>query len=115
MQDVGLLTYMSERVARAVGFGIRAGAVWACIGTISFFFVTSRGGFTLSELVSHLAVGFLGWFAAIFILVFVSAYTFPPPTNRFEFPGGKVIWLLVGLLSLVTGALVWMANSSQMS
>ena len=112
--NVGLLTYMSERVAGAVRFGIRAGAVWACIGTIGFFFVTSRAGFTLSEFVGHLAVGFLGWFAAIFILVFVFAYTFPPPTNRFEFPGGKVIWLLVGLLSFVTAALVWMANSSQM-
>jgi len=105
---------MSERVARAARFGVCAGVGCACFATISFFFVTSRTGWTFSELIGHLAVAFLGWFVAIFILVLVLAYTFPPPTNRIEFPGaGKVMWPLVGLLFLATVALAWLAISSQ--
>jgi len=60
------------------------------------------------------AVAFFGWFAAIFVLVLVLAYTFPSTTNRIEFPGaGKVVWPLVGLLFLATVALAWLAISSQ--
>src|SRR6267378_3434603 len=104
---------MLERVARAARFGLRAGA-WGgvCFGAIGVFVVGSRAALTLPEI----AVTFLGWFAAFFVLTFALAYVFPPPANRLEFPGaGKIVWLLVGLLFLATGALVWLALSSQKS
>jgi hypothetical protein len=85
----------------------------ACLATISVFFVNSRTGWTFSELIGHLAVAFLGWFAAIWISVFVLAYTFPPPTNRIEFPGAdNVIALVLILLMLATAAFVWMLAPS---
>jgi len=104
---------MSERVARAARFGVRAGVGCACFATISYFFATSRTGWTFSEHMGHLAVAFFGWFAAIFILVFVLAYTFPPPTNRIEFPGAdNAVALVLGLLILATIAFVWMLAPS---
>ena len=102
---------MSERVARAAKFGGRAGA-WGGVsfGAISVLVVGGRAAQTFLEI----AVVFLGWFAAFFVLTFALAYAFPPLGNRIEFPGaGKVVWLLVGLLFLATAALVWLALSSQ--
>ena len=84
-------------------------------GAISALMVARRAGLPFPEFVAHLAVVLLGWFALFFVLTFALAYAFPPPGTRFEFPGaGKVVWLLLGLLFLVTAALVWMADSSQM-
>jgi uncharacterized membrane protein YbhN (UPF0104 family) len=104
---------MSERVARAARFGVRLGAWAGVLAPVAVFFGTSRAGFTYSEFARVAALVFLSAFAAIFVLTFALAYTFPPPTNRIEFPGaGKVVWLLVGLLFLATAALVWMAASS---
>jgi len=104
---------MLERSARAARFGIRAGT-WGGVafGVISVLVVANRAALTFPEI----AVVFLGWFAAFFVLTFALAYAFPPPANRIEFPGaGKVVWLLVGLLFLATAALVWLALSSQKS
>ena len=104
---------MLERAARAGRFGVRASALGSvCFGAISVFVVGSRTALTFPEI----AIAFLGWFAAFFVLTFALAYAFPPPANRIEFPGaGKIVWLLVGLIFLATAALVWMALSSQNS
>jgi len=110
---------MSERVAHATRFGVRAG-VWGllwgvCWGAVSVLVVGSHVRFTFPELVGHFAVISLGWSALIFVLTFALAYAFPSPGIRIEFPGAdKLVALLLGLVFLATAVLAWLVVSSQM-
>ena len=103
---------MLERAIRAARFGVRAGT-WGAIGfgTCS---VLLNPSVKSSEFISFVAFVLFVWFALFFSVTFALAYAFPPPGNRFEFPGaGKVVWPVIGLLFLATVALAWIAISSQ--
>ena len=96
-----------QQAAKAARRAIRV-ALW--VGIASFILSLADEDLRKSALFVILVTA--AWFATSFAIVFTLAWFFPSPSDRLDFPGArKLIWPLVGLLSLVTTvAVIWRAG-----